>query len=91
MSIKEVIDRIDKIDNDTIQRILDKFPYDEQLIILRERCKVGDKAACKVYDITVNGNKDAPAGTPEWLGLKGRWLEKKDARARQILEKIGEL
>ena len=82
---------IKELSRDEFLSIVKNLPLDAKLKAYKYRCETGDKAACKVYDIAVNGNENAPAGTPEYLGLKGRWLENKDERARKILEAIGEL
>ena len=88
---EEIIGKLDKINNDEFAELLDKFPYDMQLYLIKKRCETGDKAACKVYDIAVNGDKNAPVGSDEYLGLRGRWIEKKDGYAKILLEKLGEL
>lgn len=72
-------------------KLLEKLPYHHQLFLLKEKCKHGDKKACEIYDRELNGDKTAPAGTKEYLGLKGRWHEMRDPEAGKILMFLGEL
>lgn len=90
--LKGVLDNIKDLDEKEFSRALEHLTPDGRLLAMKERCKkAGDKVACMSYDIAINGDKGAPAGSPKHLGLRGLWEYERNRFAKETLEKLGEL
>ena len=89
--LKAVLPHIKEIPKEDVDELMNHLPPDGKLIVMKKRCDVGDKFACMAYDVVINGDMSAPAGSPKHLGLKGLWYNEKNETAKMMLEKVGEL
>ena len=89
---KIVDDNIRELDKDDFTKAITMLPWQAQIKLMRDRCiKANDKMACMAYEVAINGDPSAPAGTSKNLGLKGLALEENNRFARELLEELGEI
>jgi len=89
--LKGVIGNIKELPKSEVGRAFSFLSPKGRLIVMKERCKVGDNVACMAYDVVINGDEGALAGTPSNLGLRGLWNTERDERSGELLKAVGEL
>jgi len=83
---------IKELNKKDFEKAIEMLPWQAQVKLMKKRCiEANDKMACLAYEVALNGDPTAPAGTPKNLGLKGLAIEENNRFAKELLEELGEL